>query len=120
MAHTNPHEWLLEPLVEDPGFITKPMFGCLAGYLRGQLVLVLAAKDEPWSGVLWPVERSEHLSIQEEYPSLVPHPVLPKWLYLSEQDEDFEELATAIVEQIRCGDARLGVVPPVKKKKSKG
>lgn len=70
MAQSNAHRWLLESLESDASFLSRPMFGCLAAYYRGRLVLVLADKVEPWSGVLVPVERSEHVSIQADFDDL--------------------------------------------------
>ena len=119
MALTHPHDWLLEPLAEDPGFIRRAMFGCLAVYFRGRLVLVLAAKEAPWAGALIPVERDQHSSIQHDFPMLSPHPVLGKWLYLPETHDDFESIAMDLVERIRSCDPRFGVIPPLIKRKGR-
>ncbi len=114
MKKPNPLRWLLEPLEDGRTFLEKPMFGCLAAYLHGRLMLVLADRGEPWSGVLVPTEREAHESLMAEFPALVPHPVLGKWLYLSQRHDDFEETAGVIVERIQAGDARFGVEPKEK------
>ena len=85
------------------------MFGCRGCYLYGRLVLVLAARDEPWNGLLVPTEKRYHKSLRHDHKGLVTHPVLKKWLYLPESNEDFEEAARAIVERILGNDARIGV-----------
>jgi hypothetical protein len=119
MAKSHPLDWLVEPLVEDPGYIRRPMFGCIACYFRGKMVAVLAAREEPWNGLLVPVERDQHEAILGDFSALVPHPILPKWLYLSESHEDFESIAQEIIECVRLGDPRFGVVPSPKKKSSR-
>lgn len=122
MKRQHPLRWLIEPLMEEPGLLEKPMFGCHACYLHGRLSLVLASGDEPWNGLLVPTEREFHDSIMAEFRDVVQHPVLKKWLYLSHSTEDFETTATAIVEAVRLNDPRFGVEPGErasrKKKKS--
>ncbi len=46
-----------------------------------------------------------------QMPALRPHPVLGKWLYLPQDHEDFESLASAIVMGVRARDGRIGVAP---------
>lgn len=111
----NRHHWVLEPLLELPSCLVRPMFGCEACYFNGLIVLVLADKDEPWRGVLVPVERESHPAITRDFPALAPHPVLPKWLYLPEAASSFEPDAEAIVERIRQLDPRFGVLPEKKR-----
>lgn len=107
----NRHAWLLEPLEEQPSFLARPMFGCLAAYFNGLLVLVLADGDEPWRGVLVATERDAHADLRREFPALGPHPILPKWLYLPETAPSFERDAQALVRCVRLLDPRLGVLP---------
>ncbi|MBI2347324.1 MAG: hypothetical protein HYV05_01585 [Deltaproteobacteria bacterium] len=85
------------------------MFGCKGCYLHGRLVLVLAARDEPWNGLLVPTEKKHHESLLRDYKGLITHPILKKWLYLPESDGDFEESARALVESIKADDPRIGV-----------
>ncbi len=110
-------QWLAEPLLDEPSLIKKPMFGALAYYLRGRLVLVLSARKPPWSGVLLPTEKENHKKLMDEFPALGPHPILGKWLYLPISDKDFEGVAQDIVTAIVEGDTRIGVEPKPKKKK---
>ena len=110
-------KWLAEPLEDEPSLIIKPMFGALAYYIRGMLVLVLSDRDPPWKGVLVPTERQFHKKLMDEFPALGPHPILGKWLYLPISDKDFEGVAQDIVTAIFEGDPRIGVEPKPKKKK---
>ena len=99
-------------MLEEPSYIEKAMFGCKGCYLHGRLVLVLAARrHEPWNGLLVPTEKKYHKSLRNDHKGLVTHPVLKKWLYLPESNEDFEEAARAIVESISANDQRIGVEP---------
>lgn len=119
MPKPHPYDWLIEPLAEDPGFARKAMFGAVGCYLRGKMVCALAAKEEPWRGLLVALERAQHESVRAEFPALTPHPVLSKWLYLPEEHDAFESVATAIIEAIRQGDERFGVIPPPRKSRTK-
>ena len=115
----NRHLWLVEPLEDDPTLIVKPMFGARAVYFRGRMVLVLSDKAEPWRGVLVPTERVHQPALISDRPALAPHPVLPKWLYLPEAAPTFEADAQWLVERIRRGDERVGIIPPQKRARRK-
>jgi hypothetical protein len=95
------------------------MFGCRAVYVRGRMVLVLAAKDEPWRGVLVPTERAHQPALIADRPGLRPHPILPKWLYLPEETASFERDATWLVARVRASDPRIGIEPVGGKTKRK-
>ena len=103
--------------MDEPGYLERPMFGCLAVYLHGRLMLVLASGEEPWNGLLLPTEHRSHASIRGDHKGVVQHPVLKKWLYLSEASEDFEATASEVVEAVRAGDPRFGVEPRERKAK---
>lgn len=111
---SHPLHWVVEPLIEEPSYIEKAMFGCRGCYLHGRLVLVLAARDEPWNGLLVPTDKRHHKSLLRDHRSLVTHPILKKWLYLPESNEDFEEVARALVESALANDLRIGVEPVAK------
>jgi len=113
----NELRWLLEPIEAERSYLEKPMFGCLAAYLHGRLMLVLADGDEPWSGVMIATSWESHQSLIEDFPALSPHPVLGKWLYLSQRHEDFESVIQDLVELVRTGDERFGVEPSERSKK---
>jgi hypothetical protein len=123
--------WAFDAFDGDPSFCTKRMFGCLAAYVRGRIVMVLT--EDPgdqsyrgekysfdlWDGILLPTEKIFHESLMKEFSGLKPHPVLGKWLYLPAADETFEARAREIGEHIAGGDLRLGVDPKVKVARSR-
>ncbi|TAN39765.1 MAG: hypothetical protein EPN25_10260 [Nitrospirae bacterium] len=113
----HPLRWLIEPLTEEADFFERPMFGCHACYLHGRLALVLAAQEEPWNGLLIPTEKQFHDSIMLEFIGVGQHPVLKKWLYLSQASDDFEASGAAIVEAVMRNDLRIGVEPREKSSK---
>jgi hypothetical protein len=112
-------QWIFEPLETEPSFFQKHMFGCQAAYLFGRLMLLLAAGDEPWNGLLVCTSREFHPALVRDYPSLQPHPVLPKWLYVSQASDGFEETAQGVAHQARKNDPRIGVEPKSKKRKAR-
>ena len=112
----HPHQWLWEPLENDPSFVLRSMFGGKAAYLDGKLMLYFAAKTEPWRGMLVGTDRSHHASLTVDFPDLAPHPILPKWLYLPESAANFEHAATRLVALARRRDARIGVTPQPKRR----
>jgi hypothetical protein len=116
---THPLLWVTEPLMEEPSYLQKPMFGCLAIYLHGRLMLCLTSGEEPWNGLLIPTEHQFHDSIREDFIDVVQHSVLKKWLYLPEATEDFETVASDIVEAVRMKDQRFGVEPKERVSKRK-
>ena len=110
-------QWLLEPVEAAPFIFQKPMFGCQAVYIFGKLVLVLAAKAEPWNGLLVCTSHEFHSALIAQYPGLRPHPVLGKWLYLAQADDSFEETAQQLVQHVMKKDPRIGVEPLVKRRR---
>src|ERR1019366_1678673 len=102
VTRQHPFQWLLESVEAEPSFFQKPMFGCQAVYIFGRLVLVLvlAAEEEPWNGLLVCTSREFHSALIGEYPALEPHPILGKWLYLTQAHDNFEEIAQQLVQQI--------------------
>ena len=113
----NPLLWVVEPLMDEPSYIDKAMFGCRGIYLHGRLMLVLCSGDEPWNGLLIATDHEFHDSIRNDFDYVLQHPVLKKWLYLAEASEDFESVAMDIVDAIRIGDQRFGVEPKERKRR---
>lgn len=103
--------WVFDPLERDPGYLLKKMFGCDAAYLDGRLCLVAADRDAPWDGLLVCTSQAHHAALIEETPTLRPHPVLGKWLYVPEADEDFEAVAELMARLALARDPRLGIEP---------
>jgi hypothetical protein len=125
MSHSKRHKkeqplrWVIESLMDEPSYLEKSMFGCMACYVHGRLALLLTSGDEPWNGLLIPTDHQFHDSIHRDYRDVVQHPVLKKWLYLPESTEDFESDAQEIVEAIRMNDSRFGVEPTERVSKRK-
>jgi hypothetical protein len=110
-------QWIFEPIETEPSFFQKQMFGCQAAYVFGKLVLVLAAKKEPWNGLMVCTSREFHATLIDEYPALQPHPVLSKWLYLPQATEGFGETALELALQCLKNDMRIGVAPSIRNRK---
>ncbi|AMG34724.1 hypothetical protein [Achromobacter xylosoxidans] len=118
-ARANSLLWILDPLERDAGYLRRKMFGCDAAYLDGALYLVVADREPPWNGVMVCSSQDRHAALLADMPSLLPHPQLGKWLYLPQTDEDFETLATRLVELALARDPRLGVVPKPRARRRK-
>ena len=115
----HPLQWLAEPLVNEPSYVLKSWVGGRTIMLHGRHHLFLTTQGEPWQGVLVCTAHEHQPSLRAEFPSLQPHPVLKKWLYLPESHEHFERDARLLVRLVRARDPRLGIEPsPRKKKKS--
>jgi hypothetical protein len=117
LQREHPLEWLAEPVQGDPTFVLKSWFGGRSIMLRGKHQLFLTTQGEPWQGVLVCTFHEHQPSLRAEFPSLQPHPVLGKWLYLPETSEIFERDARRLVQLARAGDPRLGVAPSPRKKR---
>jgi hypothetical protein len=109
------HEWIFEAFVEHRTFFTKSMFGGLAAYLfeRQMLLLVEPTKSGRWKwhGVLVCTGYEHHASLQAEFPALMPHDVLRKWLFIDSAHEDFESTMEAVAKQVARNDPRFGIRP---------
>ena len=119
--------WIEELLPS--GCIRKPLFGGFSYYLENRLVLALFEKNgdrkfknktydiELWNGCFFPMEREQHLVILKKFPFLVQHPVLPKWLYLPTNTENFESYIELLIKEIRKRNLSFGIIPKPKNKK---
>ena len=107
----HPYGDAVESLAREESLVTRTMFGCLACYLHGRLMLVLADRDPPWDGVLVPTAREHHGALRTLVPTLRVHPVLGKWLYLPAAEDGFEREARHLAELARADDPRMGVEP---------
>jgi len=117
----HPLEWLFEPLESHPGYLRKKFFGCEAAYVNGKFSIAVTDGEEPWNGLLVITGWENHASLLKEWKQLKEHPVLGKWLYISQNHAAFEKVATSIIKSVNRGDERIGVEPkPRKRKKKKG
>ena len=122
-------EHFCEPLMEDPSYFSKKMFGGLAIYYNDLMVFVLTESPgdrewknqkfdfDLWNGVLVCTSREHHPALQTIWPDLVSHPVLGKWLYIPMTSPHFESVFSELIEQCESKDPRIGIVPGQSKKK---
>jgi hypothetical protein len=115
------HEWILEAFVEHRTFFTKRMFGGLAAYLFERLMLLLVEPTKSgrwnWHGVLVCTDHEHHASIQAEFPALMPHEVLGKWLFIDSTHEDFESTMERVAKHVARNDPRFGILPKSPKRR---
>ncbi len=94
------------------------MFGGLAAYLHGRMMLVLVEPTRTgrwnWHGVLVCTDAARQSAILAQFPQLAPHEVLKKWLYIDSHHEDFEPVMEAVVLAMARDDARFGIAPRVR------
>lgn len=114
----HPLQWLADPLAGEPTFVLKSWFGGRTIMLDGNHQLFLTTQGEPWQGVLVCTFHEHQESLRTEFPSIVQHPVLGKWLYLPENSETFERDAKRLVQLVRARDPRIGIPPSSKKKRA--
>lgn len=122
-------EYFCEPLMEDPSYFSKRMFGGLAVYYRDLMTFVLVESPgdrewkkqkfdfDLWNGVLVCTSREHHEALVGHCPGLRSHPVLGKWLYLPMSESVFEAEFETLVELAQKGNAGIGIVPGQKKRK---
>ncbi|MBL7714942.1 MAG: hypothetical protein JNL01_05700 [Bdellovibrionales bacterium] len=115
----NPLLWVFEPLESDPTFATRKMFGGITAFIDGRMVLVLMVSDEPWNGILVPTSREHHPFLMEKFKGLQSHPILGKWLYISQSDADFESMAESLTRAILKRVKEIGIEPGVRRRKKK-
>jgi hypothetical protein len=112
--------WILQAFADHPSFFTKRMFGGLAAYLFGRMMLVLVEPTKTgrwnWHGVLVCTDHAHHCSIAQEFPPLAPHNILRKWLYVDSHHERFEPAMQQVAEAIARDDLRFGVPPRPRKR----
>jgi hypothetical protein len=113
----HPLAWLADPLSDDPSFVLKSRFGGRTVMLNGLHHLFLTTQGEPWQGVLVCTFHEHQPSLRAEFPALVQHPILKKWLYLPESADTFERDAKQLVRLVKARDPRLGIPPSPKKKR---
>lgn len=107
--------WMLDPLQGQRTFFTQRMFGGLAAYLHGRLMLVLVEPTRTgrwkWHGALVCTSHAHHADIMAEFPELAPHDVLKKWLYIDSRHEEFEPVMERVILAMARNDPRFGILP---------
>jgi hypothetical protein len=113
------NEWILEAFEELPSLFSKRMFGGLAVYLFGRMMMVLMEPTKTgrwkWHGILICTDHSQHTAIIDDFPALAPHTVLKKWLYIDSHHDDFEPTMERIAKAMARDDQRFGIHPRPKK-----
>ncbi len=111
-----PHAFVLDAILSLSPY-TRPMFGCLAVYVKEKIVLIL--RDKPTStgdnGVWLATTEEHHESLRREFPHMRSIQVLGKpvtgWQVLPADAPDFETSALHASELVLAGDPRIGKVP---------
>jgi hypothetical protein len=116
------NQWIFQVFEDHPSFLTKRMFGGLAGYLFGRMMMVLVEPTRTgrwkWHGVLICTEHAQQPAIVAEFPELAPHDILKKWLYIDSGHEAFEPTMQRVATAIARDDQRFGVYPHPKKERA--
>jgi len=111
-----PHAFVLDALSPLSPY-TRPMFGCLAIYVKDKIVLIL--RDKPTNtadnGVWLATTQEHHQSLRREFPNMRSIQVLGKpvtgWQVLAVDAPDFESAALRACQLVLAGDARIGKIP---------
>ncbi len=113
------NEWIFQGFQGEASFFTKRMFGGLAVYVFGRQMMVLVEPTKTgrwnWHGVLICTGHAEQQSIIEEFPALVAHEVLRKWLYIDTRHDEFERTMERVAGGMARDDQRFGIRPRVRK-----
>ncbi len=112
------NEWIFAAFETQPSFFTKRMFGGLAVYLFGRMMMILVEPTKSgrwdWHGVLICTDYIYHATLTREFPNLSPHEHLKKWLYIDSRDEQFEPTMERVADAITRNDPRFGIRPQEK------
>ncbi len=103
---------------------TRPMFGCLAIYVRDKIMLIL--RDKPTNtadnGIWLATTQEHHQSLRREFPNMRSIQVLGKrvtgWQVLPVDAPDFESAALRACELVLAEDPRIGKIPGARTSKS--
>lgn len=88
-----------------------------AAYIDARLCITAGDRKEPWNGMLVCTSQDHHASLIDEMPALQVHPVIGKWLYVSQTHPEFETVVTQIVSIVLARDPRIGVEPKPKSRR---
>jgi hypothetical protein len=110
-----PHEFVLDAIAQlSPR--TRPMFGCLAVYVKEKIVFILRDKrnNTPDDGVWLATTEEHHESLRREFPNIRSISVLGKevtgWQVLPADALDFEESVIRACALVLAGDVRIGKI----------
>lgn len=109
------NEWIFQIFDEHASFFTRRMFGGLAGYVYGRMMMILVEPTKTgrwkWHGVLVCTDWDKQAEIVAEFPALEPHAVLRKWLYIDTHHEKFEPTMEGVAQAVARNDRRFGIEP---------
>lgn len=109
------NEWIFQVFEDQPSFFTKRMFGGLAAYLFGRMMMILVEPTSTgrwkWHGVLICTEHASQSAILEEFPEFAPHAILKKWLYIDSRHDRFEAVMERVASAMTRNDRRFGIQP---------
>src|SRR5215469_6263244 len=111
-----PHAFVLDAISTLSPY-TRPMFGCLAIYVKDKIVLILRdkSKNTADNGVWLATTQEHHQSLRREFPNMRSIQVLGQrvtgWQVLPVDAPDFESSALRACELVLAGDPRIGKVP---------
>ena len=111
-----PHEFVLDAIAAASPE-TKPMFGCLAIYVKDKIVLILRDRRDLTddNGVWLATAEEHHASLKREFPSMrsigMFGTTVTSWQLLPADASDFEEAAVRACDLVLAGDPRIGKVP---------
>src|SRR5215831_12498554 len=119
-----PHAFVLDAISTLSPY-TRPMFGCLAIYVKDKIVLILRDKPKNTAdnGVWLATTEEHHQNLRREFPNMRSIQVLGKrvtgWQVLPADAPDFESAALRACELVLAGDPRIGKVPGTRASKPK-
>ena len=102
---------------------TRPLFGCVAVYANGKIVLALREKASATAdnGVWLATTTSHHETLRREFPNMRSIGLLGKsvtgWQLLPADAPDFEEAVLRACEMVVAGDRRIGKIPKPRRPK---
>lgn len=108
--------WIFDAFERDPTYVNKRMFGCDAAYLDGLMCLIAADRAAPWNGLLVCTSQDRHAALMNDVPALQPHPVIGKWLYITQDNPAFETVVEEMTALVLARDPRIGVEPTPRKR----
>jgi hypothetical protein len=118
-----PHAFVLDAISALSPY-TRPMFGCLAVYVKDKIVLILRDKPKNTAdnGVWLATTEEHHQSLRREFPNMRSIQLLGKpitgWQVLPTDAPDFESAALRACELVLAGDPRIGKIPGARASKS--
>lgn len=122
-------KWI-ESLLPEDEYRRRGMFGGFIYYIGDKAVLVSFENDggsrtykgkkysfDLWNGCMFPGGKEFQTQALERFPFLIPHPILPKWLYLPLHTEGFDDFVTEVMTQVLKPNTYWGSIPKPKGKK---